>query len=278
MRRTLLALAISVGLAIGTVAPASALDTSITLKCTDGTSVPLVVDANTLIALTAAVQAMLDYPAGLSCSIIQNPLGVTFGHIALASPGTSPFIVGGGRWQAPFFCEPTPHPLDGAEVAKVPGTWAYEPINWSPLHEQAGLVWVNIAVNVHRADDGTFFGTLNETIPNQTTADCGLINERHFTSRPTCLKTSGDATTPRNAVVTSPVTQTSGGAFPGAGPSDVVHFSFVDNGNPSEGTDFLKGPPAPGQDDSNCPTFGTPPTALAFSLANGNISIRNAQP
>src|SRR6266550_942678 len=104
MRRVVLALAMTVGLAIGTMAPASALDTSVTLNCSDGTSVKLVVDADTLTGLTQAVQAMINYPAGLSCSLIQNPLGVTFGQIAFAGAGQNPFIVGGGRWQATVTC------------------------------------------------------------------------------------------------------------------------------------------------------------------------------
>src|SRR5437870_5689017 len=117
MRRALLTLAVAAGLAIGTVAPVSALgDTSITLNCSDGTSTQLLVDTNTLNALTAAVNAMTLYPAGLTCSLIQNPLGTAFfGHVALAGAGQNPFVVGGGRWQIPF-CE-FPHPLDGSEVA-----------------------------------------------------------------------------------------------------------------------------------------------------------------
>src|SRR5207249_1821265 len=104
MRRIPLVLALTIGLVIGTMVPGSALgETSVTLNCSDGTSVRLLVDTDTLTNLTASVQAMIDYPAGLSCSLIQNPLGAFFGHIALAddSPGTSAFIVGGGRWQIP---------------------------------------------------------------------------------------------------------------------------------------------------------------------------------
>ena len=56
MRRTVLALAIALGLVIGTVMPVSALgETSVTLNCTDGTSVKLLVDADTLTGLTQAV-------------------------------------------------------------------------------------------------------------------------------------------------------------------------------------------------------------------------------
>ena len=66
---------------------------------------------------------MIDYPAGLTCSLVQSPLGVVgaFGAVALASPGQSPFIVGGGRWQVP--CG------DIGGVAAVPGGLASVIIN-----------------------------------------------------------------------------------------------------------------------------------------------------
>src|SRR2546427_9606309 len=120
MKRAVLACAIAVGLAIGTVLPTSAIGlTQVTLSCDDGTSVPLVVDTDTLTSLTSSVQAMIDYPAGLTCTLVQIPLGLGafLGHVAFASPGSNPFIVGGGRWQVP--CEvvsppppPPPPPCD----------------------------------------------------------------------------------------------------------------------------------------------------------------------
>ena len=280
MRRALLTVVTAAGLAIGTVMPTSALGlTQVTLNCDDGTTWTAVVDTDTLTGLVAAVQAMLDYPAGLTCTLIQVPV-VTVGAVALAGSGNDPFIVGGGRWQVPSPCESPPHPLDLGEVAKVPGALSYEPIIWSPTHATTtALIFVNIAVNVHQASDGTFFGTLNETIPNQSTDTC-TVRESHFTSKPTCLFTAGGANTPRDAAVTSHVTQTSGATFMGAGPDANIHFSFQDNGNPPQGTDMLQGPPLP--DDSTCVvvngvatgTFGT----TLSPLANGNISIRNAQP
>jgi len=73
VRRILLALAIS-GLAIGAVLPASAIGlTQVTLNCDDGTSWTAVVDPNTLAGLVASVQGMVDYPAGLTCTLIQAP-------------------------------------------------------------------------------------------------------------------------------------------------------------------------------------------------------------
>ena len=74
VRRILLAVAISAGLAIGAVLPASAIgSTQVTLNCDDGTSWTAVVDPNTLASLVASVQGMVDYPAGLTCTLIQAP-------------------------------------------------------------------------------------------------------------------------------------------------------------------------------------------------------------
>jgi hypothetical protein len=72
MRRIGLALAIVVGLAIGAAVPTSALGlTQVTLECDDGTSAQLLLDADNLASLTQAVQAMIDYPAGLTCTLLQ---------------------------------------------------------------------------------------------------------------------------------------------------------------------------------------------------------------
>ena len=284
MRRVVLALAMTVGLAIGTITPVSALgDTSVTLSCNDGTSVKLVVDADTLTGLTQAVQAMINYPAGLSCTLIQNPLGVTFGQIAFASAGQNPFIVGGGRWQATVSCadlgftEPPPPPpptvfVGGGSVARVPGSWSYDPTASPSSQVILTTIWVNIAVNVHQQDNGTYVGTLNETIPTQRSEECGgTVTERHFTSKPICLQTF--AGSPNRAVVTSDVTQVSGDPFPGAAFGQDINFSFEDNGNPGGGRppDMLQGPPE--IENSLCPA----PALVSpdGTLVNGNISIRN---
>ena len=288
MRRIVLTLAIVVGLAIGTVLPAAALDTSITLTCSDGTSVPLLVDSDTLNALTAAVQAMTLYPAGLTCSIIQNPLAL-FGQVAVASPGARPFVVAGGRWQVNTTCEELgaggrPSPAEPAPliafsgagtVGRVPGSWSY----WTGSSSIAAdvhqvTIFVNIAVNVHQFDDtsGAFFGTLNETIPNQAgEPPCpDPITERHFTSTPTCLVTSPSGTS-KNAGVTANVKEVTppGATFPGVTAGNNIHFAFTDNGTPPQGTDKLQGPP--GTDTGSCAIV----TTGLSDLVNGNISVRN---
>jgi hypothetical protein len=300
-----MACAIAVGLAIGTALPTSAIGlTQVTLNCDDGTSVTLVVDTDTLTSLTASVQAMLDYPAGLTCTLVQSPLPLILGAVALASPGSSPFVVAGGRWQVP--CDalalPTqPGFVGGGVVARIPGAF------YSPMQIAQEFIWVNIAVNVHQKDSGDFFGTLNETIPaNQTCpADTAsgtmTFGESHFTSKPTCLTTATVSQRPQ-AFVTSLVTQTSGEPFPAdmsgsVSSGDYVHFGFWDNQNPpgqnptdsTPSTDMLAGPPATpeGSQGSGSPPVPPPCSAAEFepiyhlgdllgTKQYGNISIRNS--
>jgi len=102
MRRAIIALVTATALMLTGLTPGplrvSALgETSVTLNCTDDTSLTLLVDAEALASLTAAVQAMIDYPAGLSCTLVQNPLTTFFGHVVFAATNKT-FVVAGGRW------------------------------------------------------------------------------------------------------------------------------------------------------------------------------------
>lgn len=97
MRRIVLALAMAAVLAIGSGLPASALGlTQVTLNCDDGTTWTAVVDTGTLTGLVAAVQGMLDYPTGVTCTLLQTPV-VRFGDIAVAASRGNTFIVDGGK-------------------------------------------------------------------------------------------------------------------------------------------------------------------------------------
>lgn len=110
-------------------------ETDVTLRCSDGTSTALTVDAETLTGLKDAVEAMTLYPAGLSCSLTQAPILGGFGSgVALAAGGTD-FVVGGGQRT---FCD------------------------------------TNIAINGHRRSGEVFdaWGVVNQTIPGD--APCGL--------------------------------------------------------------------------------------------------------
>jgi len=277
MKRAVLAVAIALGLLSGVVLPTSAIGlTQVTLSCDDGTTSTMVVNTDTLTGLTQAVQAMIDYPAGLTCTIAQVPAVVRIGGIALAvSPGNSAFIVGGGRWLVS--CSAINGGGGGTTGGTSTGTSGGAPV------QPTDQFFVNIAVNVHQRDDGTFYGSLNETIPaNQFCPNFGQVGESHFSSKPTCLFVESTSTVlpiQPAAFVTSEVTQTSGQVrFPAdsvgfLSVGDFVHFGFQDNGNPGQQSskDLLNGPPAVPSNDANpgC-TDGNP--APVFPLVDGNIS------
>src|SRR2546430_10260334 len=74
MKRPIVVAVFLAGLMLGTAVPVSGLGgTQITLNCDDGTSLPAVVDASTVTDLTQSVQALIDYPAGLSCTLLRPP-------------------------------------------------------------------------------------------------------------------------------------------------------------------------------------------------------------
>jgi len=277
MKRVVLAVAIAVGLVTGVALPTSAIGlTQVTLSCDDGTTSTMVVDTDTLLGLTQAVQAMIDYPAGLTCTIAQVPVIVRIGGIALASPGSSAFIVGGGRWLVPCSA------INGSGGGTTGGT-STGTTGGAPVSSSTDQFFVNIALNVHQRDDGTFYGALNETIPaNQSCPNLGQVGESHFSSKPTCLFVENVSTilpVQPPAFVTSQVTQTSGQVpFPADSVGfvtfgDFVHFGFQDNGNPGQQSskDLLNGPPAVPTNDANpaC-TDGDP--APTFPLVDGNIT------
>ena len=267
-------------------------ETSVTLGCTDGTSLTLLVDPAELTSLTAAVQGMIDYPAGLSCTLKQNPLPLTtsFGRIALAAnPNT--MVVAGGRWQvgcSSIFDYDDETLLPGSVVA-LAGTRPVlasliSPAPATDCGDLHGCIWVNIGVNVHFRDATTTLeGTLNETMPeNQTcpdpvTGEPVPVGPSHFTSTPTCLVVN---TATHQAAVITRVTQVSGlESTPGVSrgfkvsETQLVNSSFFDSQNsPSQTSDaprdMLNAPPA--ADDSACPNgTGTQNNVLQ----NGNINV-----
>ena len=142
MKRAILALTAALGLTVGMTFPMAGIGlTQVTLGCSDGTNVTMTVDTDTLTSLTKSVQALLDYPAGLTCTLAQTPV-VRFGNVADAAlvPG---FVNGGGRFLGS--CGPG-----------------------------GGTFWINIAVNAHN-QDGNVVGTVNQTIP-----DGQCISTRRF--------------------------------------------------------------------------------------------------
>jgi hypothetical protein len=260
MKRIWLASVIVIGAAVGAAYPVTAFGgTTVNLSCSDGTVSRLVVDADTLVGLTQAIDAMAQYPAGLTCTLATIPLVLSFGAVALAS-SDDPFVVGGGRYQLPCAAPGLPGSGGGGGGAAATAAAKTE-----------DFYWVNIAVNAHQKD-GDVVGTLNETIPS---GQC--VPHGHFTSKPTCVTIVDNS-----AYVTSVVTQTSGDTgvttrnFFASGPvteADNLRFSFIDNGNPGQQppgeNDRLNGIIAT---DNTCADGISSPPPLV-DLLNGNISV-----
>ena len=97
MKRVVMTVTVVAGLMFGTAFPVFGLgETQVTLNCDDGTSMTTTVDPDTLQSLVASVQAILDYPAGLTCTLLQSPI-VSWGSVVLAGQ-KPPYINGGGRF------------------------------------------------------------------------------------------------------------------------------------------------------------------------------------
>ena len=307
MRRAIIAIVTAAtltmsGLTFGPALRATALgETSVTLSCNDSTSITLLVDANGLAGLTAAVQGLIDYPAGLGCTLIQNPLPLTkpFGNVAFAATANN-FIVDGGRWLvgcSVILGGGNNTSVPGGQVAARAGTRhglasriSPAPLGSTPCDQDSlGCIWVNIGVNLHLTGSGKLEGTLNETIPENQSCSDGTsgtiaVGPSHFTSKPTpagCLHVN--PVTYQASVITY-VTQISGlETYPGSGIAQGlfvsvgsrVRASFFDSQNsPSQQTppadrDMLNAPPA--LDLSDCEA-GNDATQNNVQQ-NGNINV-----
>ena len=196
MKRAIVTSIFLAGLMAGTAIPVSGLGgTQITLNCDDGTSLTAVVDADTVTALTQSVQALINYPAGLSCTLIQTPV-VRFGGVADATEPIPGFVNGGGRFQV------------GCSTG--------------------GTFWVNLAVNA-QIQNGRVVGTVNEAIPDGQCVPPGT-----FKSTPTCLRIFADnpniAWVTSKVTETSGPFYPNAGVTVGS----YARFSFQDNGNPGD--------------------------------------------
>src|SRR3989442_4344617 len=218
MKRAIVTSIFLAGLMAGTAIPVSGLGgTQITVNCDGGHMLSAVVDADTVTALTQSVQALIDYPAGLSCTLLQTPV-VRIGYVADAAELIPGFVNGGGRFQV------------GCAAS--------------------GTFWVNLAVNA-QIHDGRVVGTVNEAIPDGQCVPPGT-----FKSTPTCLQIFSDhqnlAWVTSKVTATSgplyPMAHVPVGSYP--------RFSFLDNGPANTTQDSLGATPADVEtcaDSSNTP-------------------------
>lgn len=226
------ALALTVAAAIPL--PVAAIgDVQVKLSCSDGTETVLSVDAATLLELKDAVEAMTLYPAGLTCGLTEHPLSTALGaSVARADSGPQSYVVGGGRWN---YC----------------GTF------------------INIAVNARIKADGTFEGTINQTIPSSL---IGCLNEGQLRTKVTCVEVVNNS-----AVVTSEITKSTGhyDQFVVFNEGNHVDWTFIDGDQvtPTPTADLLRaGPAVPPQDPCALSGGGEGP----FPLANGSLLVRDS--
>jgi hypothetical protein len=246
MKRVVLTLIATAALTLGSALPIASFGlTRVTLSCNDGTNITAEVDASTLTGLVQSVQALMLYPAGLSCTLTQAPVLHALG-VASAWPGGG-FIVGGGRFQYP--CPNSPLSL-----------------------------WVNFAVSartVTSAAGDTSGGTVNLTIPE---GQC--IGPSQLVSKPTCLRIFAEGAAPPQgawyAYIRSFVTETSGDVFaPYQGAE--ISTGWKDTGNPGEqlSNDRVTISGVAG----NCPSDRSPDPdgSSSVPILDGNVTISPAQ-
>ena len=213
MKRAIFAVIAATVLSVGMTFPVSGIGlTKVTLGCSDGTNVTVTVDTDTLTSLTQSVQALLDYPAGLTCTLAQTPV-VRFGNVADAAL-IAGLVNGGGRFQGSC--------------------------------GGGGTFWINVAVNAHNQDGGVV-GTVNQAVPDGQCVPAGS-----FKSTPICLQIfSEDPSVAWVTALVNETTGTfftSQGVTVGT----YARFSFKDNGNPAEQSAFDRIGEAPVGGDSTC--------------------------
>jgi hypothetical protein len=240
VRRSLVSLAIALGLMLGSAVPITAtVEVPVRIDCSDGDSLELTVDLDTLTALTASVQAINDNPADLSCALVQlsAPLTVvTFGNTAAAAQQSSGYVIGGGTVQAGC-------PSDTSQ-----------------------LFTASFAVKMYLRDGGVRGSANLKIAGGQCLGDATTLG-----SKPTCLAILPTTTGGGHAWANTLVTKASG-AFYTSYLGHTIRWAFNDNG-PNGGTltkDRIRVEDGPG----SCPIYGDPNTVEYYELITGDITVR----
>ena len=239
MRRALLGLAIALGLTLSTAVPiTAAIEVPVRIDCSDGDSLALTVDLDTLTALTSSVQAINDSGADLSCTLVQlsAPLTVvTLGGVAAAAK-SSGYVIGGGTVRAGC-------PNDGSQ-----------------------LFTASFAIKMYLRDDGGVRGSANLKVPD---GQC-VAGPSTLSSKPTCLAIVPTTIGGGRAWANTFVTRTSGAWF-AEYLGQTLGWAFEDNG-PNGGT-LTKDRIYVNEGESLCPIFGE--TNVDWHvLVTGDITVR----
>src|SRR5258705_2387106 len=196
MRRTLLGLAVALGLTLGTALPVTAaIELPVRIDCSDGDSFTLTVDLDTLTALTSSIAAINANPVDLTCSLTQlsAPLPfVTFGGVAAAAQSGG-YVIGSGS--------------------------VYAGCTGDTSHEFIGYFAVKMYLR-----DGGVRGTGNLKVPDGQCVTGGSLS-----SKLTCLAIVPTTIGGGRAWANSAVTQASGPRF--TSPiGNTIGWAFEDNG------------------------------------------------
>jgi hypothetical protein len=238
MKRALFSLVVALCLTLGSALPiTAAVQVPIRIDCSDGDSLELTVDLDTLTALTSSVQAINASDVGLSCALVQLSAPVTvvtFGSAASAAKQSSGYVIGGGTVQAG--CP------DGTQVFNA-----------------------SFAVKMYLNNDGTARGSANAKVPG---GQC-VAGPSSVSSTPTCLAIFPTTIGGGRAWADTFVTKASGAHFaPYLGTS--LGWAFEDNG-PNGGT-LTKDRFWVNEDPSGCPLGDA--NIDWHTLITGDITVR----
>ena len=237
MKRVLIAFAAAFALLLGTSLPVSAaLELPIRIDCSDGDSIDLTVDLDTLTALTSSVAAINESDTDLTCTLVQlaaPSLVFNSANTALAASGG--YVIGAGTVDAG--CPPN---FDTSFRA-------------------------SFSVKMY-TKSGVLRGSANLSVPSGVCVPAGKLY-----SKPTCLGVIPTTIGGGRAWANSFVTSTSGSFFaPQAGKT--IGWAFEDNG-PNGGT-VLKDRWRVIERPGSCPEPGDPSPTDFYTVVTGDVSVR----
>ena len=235
MKRAFSAFVVAFGLLLGMSLPVSAgLETPVRIDCSDGDSIDLSVDADTLTALTSSVAAINASDTDLTCSLVQlsAPTLVVRGSIANAASGG--YVIGAGTVEAG--CPP----------------------------DFSTSFIGSFSVKIY-TKSGTLRGSANLSVGAGQCVAAGKLY-----SKPTCLGIVPVAIGTAQAWANSVVTSTSGFFAPQAGKT--IGWAFEDNG-PNGGT-VIKDRWRVVEHQGSCPAAGDPSPTDMYDVRTGDVSVR----
>jgi hypothetical protein len=239
MRRALLCLAFAIGSTLTTALPiTAAVEVPVRIDCSDGDSLALTVDLDTLTSLTDSVRAINEADTGLSCALVQLSVPLTvvaFGSVAAAAQQSSGYVIGGGTVEAGC------------------------PDNTSVVFK------ASFAIKMYLREGGVR-GTADLKVPD---GQC-VNGPSTLSSKPTCLAILPTTAGGGRAWANTFVTRTSGAWF-GHYLGRTLGWAFEDNG-PNGGT-LSKDRFYVNENTSFCPLYGDPNIDWHV-LKSGDITVK----